>query len=287
MLLVATEKEFSHEELRFLQRRKIHLWGERQLSYYEVLTRAIGEYAKYEIIHTFGIPTAEQTVKITVPALMLKQPTWVTRSNVELYLFTLPAETMLKIGAVLRRARSNAFTYQRILTQERLPRIGEFVSTANAILPTNLVVHLGHSVTVEETAENIYDVKGRKLTLWQKQHHLVGLTIPLEYASLEIIDGQHRIFGFVHSRKRTREQFNLVVVGIRNLVPHQGSKTFVAINDKAKRVDPSLVPSCGIRTMRRVARRALTSWQSRYPLSLTRGRHLRTPYGCGTTALKR
>jgi hypothetical protein len=147
-LLVASAKEFNSQELRFLRKKNVHLWGARELSYFEALTTAIGPYAKYEFIHWFNVPTTEQTEKITIPALMVRQPAWVASSKVGLYMFSLPADTLLKICAVLRKARSNAFTYQRILSKKRLPKIGEFLDGAKALLPTNLVVHLNDSVTI-------------------------------------------------------------------------------------------------------------------------------------------
>jgi DGQHR domain-containing protein len=240
-LLVATEKEFSNEETRFLEKKGVVLWRERELKYFELLVSAIGSFAKYEIISSLGIRTTEQVEKITVPAIHLRQPNWSSQSTVELYMFSLPADVLLRTCAVLRKARCNAFMYQRILTRKRLPRIGEFVGTAKAMLPTNLVLHLGESVVVEHVSKKMQDTKGRELTLWNKDPHLVTLTIPKEYASLEIIDGQHRLFGFVHAKQKTRENFHLAIIGIKNLSPNDRSKTFVAINDKAKRVDPSLV----------------------------------------------
>jgi DGQHR domain-containing protein len=240
LLFVATGRDLDRDESNYVRRKHIQIWTQRELSYYEALVAAIGHFAKYEIIHSFGIPTEDQTYKITVPALALKQPRWISSRKVELYAFTIPADILLRTAVVLRRARSTAFTYQRILSKERLPKIAEFLKTSNAILPTCIVAHLGDSVDVEEFARVVYDTKGKKIKLW-KEHHIVALTIPLEYSSLEIIDGQHRLFGFVKTSQKVREDFTLIVVGIRNLTTNQRSKTFVAINDKAKRVDPSLV----------------------------------------------
>jgi DGQHR domain-containing protein len=241
LILVAPAKEFSETELRFLRKKGVQVWGDRELTYFEALVDAIGPLARYEILNTFGISTEDQTVKATIPALMVKQPSWSSKSKVELYMFCLPADVLLKTCSVLRKARGNAFTYQRILSRKRLPRIGEFVDTAKALLPTSIVVHLSDSVVVQHATKVIHDSDGHKISLWQKDPHLVTLTIPLEYASMEIIDGQHRLFGFVYSRQKTRDNFNLIVIGIRNLGSNERSKTFVAINDKAKRVDPSLV----------------------------------------------
>jgi DNA sulfur modification protein DndB len=63
----------------------------------------------------------------------------------------------------------------------------------------------------------------------------------MEYASMEIIDGQHRLFGFANTEAATKEFFNLVVLGLANMSPKKRTETFVAINDNARRMDPNLV----------------------------------------------
>jgi DGQHR domain-containing protein len=240
ILFVATGRDLNAAEIRYVHQNHIRSWTERQLAYYESLAKAIGPFAKYEIIHSFGIPTVEQTLKVTVPALAVRQPRWLGSRSADLYAFSLPAETLLKISSVLRRARDNAFTYQRILSRDRLPRIAEFLKASDAILPTCIVAHLGADIEIDPVANEIYDHRRRRIR-FSTDHHLVSLTIPLEYASLEIIDGQHRLFGFVRTSEKVRREFSLVVVGIRNLSTEKRSRTFVAINDKAKRVDPTLV----------------------------------------------
>lgn len=67
------------------------------------------------------------------------------------------------------------------------------------------------------------------------------LKIPLAYASLELIDGQHRLYGFTHADPATRKEFNLVALGIAQLSTDRRRDTFVAINDNSRRMDPNLV----------------------------------------------
>lgn len=67
------------------------------------------------------------------------------------------------------------------------------------------------------------------------------LDIPLAYSSLELIDGQHRLFGFVDAEPATRADFNLVVTGVRGLSEKKRQEAFVAINDNSRRMDPNLV----------------------------------------------
>jgi DGQHR domain-containing protein len=244
-LFIAAEKEMQRAERNFAQQTGVHVWDERQLSYYEALAEALGPYAKYEIIHALGISTEEETLKDTVLGIRLHQPRPGATNNTELYMFTLPAEKLLKTCVVLRKAQGSAFAYQRILSRKRLPKIGVFVGTPEALIPTNVVVHLGESFTIDEIKGmhdgELKDTRGNTVTPSRKDHQLVSLTFPLKYGSLELIDGQHRLFGFIHADPATRNSFNLVVLGIRKLDERRRSQVFVGINDNARRVDPNLV----------------------------------------------
>ena len=63
----------------------------------------------------------------------------------------------------------------------------------------------------------------------------------MEYSSLELIDGQHRLFGFAKTDPATKKAFSLVVLGLKNLADKVKQETFVAINDNSRRMDPNLV----------------------------------------------
>src|SRR5205823_2499445 len=162
-------------------------------------------------------------------------------SNVEMYMFTVPADKLLKMCVVLRKAQGSAFAYQRILSKKRLPKIGNFVRTPEALLPTNIVVAMGDEVRIDDIQSDFKDVAGNKVSPSRHDHQLVSITLPLKYGSLELIDGQHRLFGFIHADDAARKNFNLVILGIRNLDETRRSMAFIAINDNARRVDASLV----------------------------------------------
>jgi len=240
-LFVAAEKEMATAERNFAAKHGVRVWDERQLSYYEAVAEALGLFAKYEIIHALEIPTSEETLKDTVLGIRLQQPNPTSASRTEMYMFTLPADKLLKTCVVLRKAQGSAYAYQRILSKKRLPKIGNFVRTPEALLPTNIVVHLGDSVVIDDIVGEFQDTRGNKVLPSRPDHRLVSLTFPLKYGSLELIDGQHRLFGFIHADAAARKNFNLVVLGIRRLDERRRSTAFVAINENARRVDPNLV----------------------------------------------
>jgi len=60
VLFVITGKEISPEDSKYARDKGFSIWTEDELSYYEAVAEAIGEYAKYEIIHALGINTKEE-----------------------------------------------------------------------------------------------------------------------------------------------------------------------------------------------------------------------------------
>lgn len=241
VLFVVTGTELDDSERQYVLNEGMQLWSEDELSYFESVKDAIGRYAKYEIIHALGLRTKEEKGTHRALALRLKQPT--SKSPTEIFMFTVCPEWLLKTCVIYRRAMGNADAYQRMLRRNRLPRIRRFIAQEDAILPTNIIVHLSDNVTVSEIdVDGFRDASGKPITLSRsRDYDLVALNIPMEYASMELIDGQHRLYGFVAADDATKKNFNLVVLGIKGLPLKRRQDTFVAINDNSRRMDPNLV----------------------------------------------
>jgi len=239
-LLVLTGVDISDEDNRYAEQNGIKVWNEEKLRYYEAIVDAIGEYAKYEIIHSFGIATGEEKSIYNVLALRFHQP--YQDSDADLFLFTIPPEKLLKTCVIYRRAQGSGDAYQRMVRKARLRRVKKFVTEENALLPPNIIVHLSEKVTYDPVEIPKVNANGKPITLTRKKdYELVVLSIPMEYASIELIDGQHRLYGFVETESATKENFNLVVLGMRELSISKRRDTFVAINDNSRRVDANLV----------------------------------------------
>jgi DNA sulfur modification protein DndB len=240
VLFVVTGSDIEDHERQHVRDLGMSLWTEDELSYYEAVADAIKEYARYEIIHALDLHTHEEKDTHKVLAVRFRQPTSAART--ELFVFTMPPERLLKTCAIYRRAQGNADAYQRMLRKSRLPQVRKFVSQPDTILPTDIILHLGENVTVDELkSDKLLDAQGRPITLSRSSYDLVVLNVPMEYASLELIDGQHRVYGFVDTDPATKQQFNLVVLGIKGLDTKQRRSAFVAFNDNSRRMDPNLV----------------------------------------------
>lgn len=237
-LLVITSHQLDASDRKYASDHNVQVWTEDELNYYEALVDSIGKYAKYEIIHSLGLKTEEEKSSHKVLALKLKQPT--KTSNPEIYIFTISPEFLLSTSVIYRRAQGDANAYQRMLRKNRLPKIAKYVSGVDAILPTNIILHLSDRVRIEEVSLPTKDKSDRPITLTSSRNYdLVVLDIPKEYASLEIIDGQHRLFGFINTA--VKSDFNLVVAGIKHLNESRKRDAFVTINDNSRRMDPNLV----------------------------------------------
>jgi DNA sulfur modification protein DndB len=240
VLFVLTKKAVASVDRKLIEERGMALWGPREVEYYEKLTETIGDYAKFEILNALGIHTKEEDEHFKVTAIRIHQPE--TDSSTELFLFAATPDRLLKTCIVFRRASNRAGSYQRILQSSRLPQIKKFVTQPDALLPTNLVLRLSDDVKVTEiTDDGIKDTSGHKVNISSAQYDVVRLEIPLKYASLELIDGQHRLFGFKDTDPATKKSFNLLVAGLRGVDETREFETFLAINDNAKRVNPNLV----------------------------------------------
>jgi len=158
-------------------------------------------------------------------------------------MFTIAPDRLLRTSVIYRRAVGDANAYQRMLRKNRLPKIRKFVARVDSLLPTNIVLHLSDKVTVDKIKESEFrDVSNNRITLSRSaDYDLVVLNIPMEYASMELIDGQHRLYGFVETDAATKKDFALVVLGVRELSLKQRQEAFVAINDNSRRMDANLV----------------------------------------------
>jgi DGQHR domain-containing protein len=239
-VFISDEKELDPDNKQYAMENGILVWEKEDLEYYEVLIDTIGEYAKYEILHALGVVSQDESLIHNVLALHFHQP--FSESTNDLFVFTASPEMLLKTCVVLRKAAGQKDAYQRMVKKSRLGKIAKFVTQSDSVLPPNIVVHLDNEVSWTDIDLPEQNKSGRKISLARKNHYdLVLLHIPMKYASMEIIDGQHRLFGFVTTNAITKEAFNLVVLGLANMSPKKRTETFVAINDNARRMDPNLV----------------------------------------------
>jgi len=210
-----------YEELsKIFYRRDIHSWDRSALEYFKKISTTVGSGIKYEILKELNVTFEVRQTK-REDAVRIKQ------NDHEMFFFGATPSDLLKIGYVSRRASGKPSAYQRILNGERIKRISAFVTSRDALLPNAIIIAFDNNRDIQD-AINYNNGK---------------LTFPLTYCSAWIIDGQHRVFGFLNTRfeKNPSDQFRLPVVAFKSLDDVLQNRTFVNINYNQKKIDPTLL----------------------------------------------
>jgi DGQHR domain-containing protein len=207
-----------------LRARDFFAWDDHAVVYYKKSAATIGAAIKYELLKEFGI-SLESNGTYKEDAISIKQGT------LEMFLFGARPSVLLKIGYVSRRASGRPEAYQRILNKDRILKISEFLKSKNPLLPNAIIIAFDNEAAIQS----------------EIKHSSGKLTFPRTYCSAWIIDGQHRVFGFLNTQfaKPAEESgesiFKLPVVAFKKLDPLLQNRTFVNINYNQKKIDPALL----------------------------------------------
>lgn len=211
----------------YLKEDKVAVWDDQIIEYYEELCSAIHKYSAYQILGDLE-QHASLGDAIRIPSFEIEQ------SGQKFYVAAMKARQLLDLAYVLRRVYKKE-AYQRFLSRRRVKtEIPEYLERPGSVFPTALVC---------------VAKKGLKYSKGI-------LELPAETASVWIIDGQHRLFGFANVTKDSTLDFPLLCTvfdGSKMTALKQG-QLFVDINSNAKTVQNSLIlelyPSLGIRDVK-------------------------------------
>lgn len=199
-------------------------WDNEAVRYFTVVSKTLGNITKYELYREFNF-NADPDLKIDEHAVILRQG-----SN-EFYLFSLEPSKLLKIGYVSRRGTRRDESYQRIINEDRLNNIANFIEKSENILMPNPVI-----LAFDKES-------GEKLEYIKDDHKL--FFNPEKYCCAWIVDGQHRIFAFkninLDDEKWSNPKFKIPVIAFKKLPLSEQSETFVNINYYQKRIENLLI----------------------------------------------
>lgn len=208
-----------------IESRKFIFWDYYAVEYYLKISEKILEVqALYELLRELDV-NPEADIDIKAPIIKINQGS----RTVEMYTTTLHPGVLLKLGYVYRRRPGLPDSYQRIPKLKRISNISEFIETSkDPIKFANSII----LVLDEDVAEKI-DIKDNIIK------------IPLIYKSALIVDGQHRILGFLGTQYEEwipgkEKEFQIPVTIIKGLDTKEQLKMFVTINYNQKKIDPSL-----------------------------------------------
>ena len=212
-------------------RAQIGVLTDGELDYYVELVKHLKQAARYQFLgHMFAGQKIDGLTKQVVA----------TRGKMggdTFYTFLIRPDELLKIAYVGHKASrdiENLATYQRMLQPQRLRKIAKYINDGGKF-PTNIVVNLK---TAKGTNLQFDSKEKQGDEAWGTLH------LPPNYASAWIIDGQHRLYGYVYARDAAAfndDSTALPVLAYENLPGEKEMNLFIDINSKQVRVRTALL----------------------------------------------
>jgi len=218
-------------------------------NYITALKKAIGKYARFEFISFLGLnPDEVEDIKDCDEYFDFHR---VKERNVtndslkaEIFLFDVSPDFLLRTCRVFRFVglplKDSKLYYQRMLNQRKLNKIREFIGNSpKRSFPTPITVVLPSKAKPK------------------KRNGKNKLSIPIKYGSLDVIDGQHRLYAYASPdvSQNIREKAKLLVNGIKfktdkpEEIKQLSARTFIDINREQTKVKTSLLYLIGYDVM--------------------------------------
>lgn len=234
LVLLLEGYQIAPADLEFATAQEPHitLWDANALDYYDELRGSIGGYARYALFGELELQPPEQD-SLEILAWRNETDYTTAQGTVESYTFLADPKRLLEMCYVARREVREESFYQRLLNASKIRSIGNFIDDGN-IIPNNIILAFG-----EHIAESTYFKPVDMAT----DHGVDNpgefgvLSVPRDYRSLWIIDGQHRLYGFSRSDRTMPLMFTV----FSNLPTPNQAKMFLDINENQKSVDKNLV----------------------------------------------
>jgi DGQHR domain-containing protein len=228
--------------------------GYRELCYFRQLSKAIKKSSKHELLNFLGLTLAD----LQLPGALQSRTydCFVLRESPSGYAgrkvvtFYVPPKDLLESAYVLRRHswRDADGLYQRLLVQSKLQEMRNYLGSEKRVFVNNVIVSLPKETTFLDLDDKPIDNPGSAET------EAVSVSLPVEYNSIGIIDGQHRLLAYHEADdeleakiRPLRDRQHLLVTGLvfpKSLTEQkrlmEEARLFLEINDKQKRTGSEL-----------------------------------------------
>lgn len=199
------------------------LWTEKETQSYIAMTKQLRGHVKV-IMYSNLFRNRKVLESIQVPAIRGG------KGKNKYYCFVIQPNKLLNgITYIHRREERNPgkimHTYQRMLNKTKLTKIKEYVQGGG---------YFANNIIMNFTNEPKFDKKDKVGDIV-----LGTLTFPKQYGSAWIIDGQHRLYGYLNSGKS--EDAYIPVLAFDNMAVKNQAKLFVDINKEQKPVGAGLL----------------------------------------------
>lgn len=172
------------------------------------------------------------------PAVRVSQPIgefWVTSIPAAVLLdSTVPDPLRLALdprfeGTDEWRQQMRLLGNQRALHERRTKEIGRYIDSLESTFPNSII--LAAETTADESGDS--DVEPWRLEDAAGSYRLV---IPRSARRASIVDGQHRLYGFLHTEVASRQSFELVCAVFFDIPTSMQAMVFATINTNQKPV---------------------------------------------------
>ena len=148
------------------------------------------------------------------------------------YLFGVHPSTLIPLSTVPHRKLDYEddlnHNYQRLIKKTKVNAIKKFIKQERGIFPTNIIISI-------ESDKHDFKTSGKAIN--DIQHGT--LSLPRHYQSVNVIDGQHRLFAYDGLEEADKDL--IYVVAFDKMDLEEQIKTFIDINEKQTKVSPSLL----------------------------------------------
>jgi DNA sulfur modification protein DndB len=205
---------------------RISIITEDDLSYFNKLTNILKTAARFQFLGRYFEGEKVEGLRLKVPATQGR----VGRRT--FYNFLISPHDLLRICYVShmeKASNDDLDSYQRMVKPSRLNAIGRFIDEGGTF-PTNIVVNFKLDDLQFDRREAFEDTSFGTLSL------------PGQYGSAWVIDGQHRLYGYAHASRAPEDDKSVVsVLAYENLPVRDEIEMFVDINTQQVKVSRNLV----------------------------------------------
>jgi DGQHR domain-containing protein len=230
VFIYCTDQELNTTEKKILKEKGIKLINEKTIEYFNTLLLINPKITYYQLL---GYLLQDEQIKskekfFEVPVIKCKYG-----PKKDCFLFGIQPSNLIPLSNVLHRKfenddfqSKNNTSYQRLIKKQKIKEIKKFIDDQRGVFPTNIIVSFERDVQ------------------FKKENELNGiqfgtLKIPNKFHTISIIDGQHRLFGYLDLEYADTDL--IYVIGFEKMDLNTQIETFVNINEKQTKVSSSLM----------------------------------------------
>lgn len=234
------------------------------LNYLSIMSKSLKASFKYEIFRFLNLSRTDigkpdpfgNNIKPIISSIIYPDSVTGFNNGIRMVSFMMRPSDLIENSFVLRKDgwEQNVDLYQRLITPKRIKSIRDFVVNNKTTFLNNIIV------TLPPNVEFYKKENGKRLPVniddITNYSNNVEICIPVDFNSMAIIDGQHRVYAYYQDNEnniseqviaKLRNELNLLVTGI--IYPNNDkyddplerrkfeSNLFVSINKNAKPVD--------------------------------------------------